>query len=153
MNSAISCRRFFAVTLTAILLAGCASSSQENETLTIPYRPQPGKGLVIVYRESTSLFREGWVGRITNFRHVYDNGRDLGKLSGGTFFLVNTAPGPHAFNANDEDEKVTINVEPGKTYFIKAELDVGMWTMGETLEAVDFNEGAEALQYLEKADE
>jgi hypothetical protein len=153
MNSITSGIRFFAVTLIAALLTGCASSSLDDTALTIPYRPKSGKGLVIIYRESTSLFREGWVGRITNFRHIYDNGRNLGKLSGGTFFLDDADPGPHAFYAKDEDEKLSLQIEAGKTYLIKAELDAGMWTVSETLETVEFSEGAEALQYLEKAEE
>ncbi|MFO1483650.1 MAG: DUF2846 domain-containing protein [Verrucomicrobiaceae bacterium] len=145
--------RFVVAIFVTMLIASCASSGGEGSAAGIPYHPKPGKGLVIIYRENTSLFREGWVGRIVNFRHIYDNGRDLGKLSDGTFFLDQATPGTHAFTAKDTDEKTTIHVEAGKTYFILAELDVGVWTVGETLRQVDFSEGAEALQYLEKADE
>ena len=94
--------------------------------------------------------REGWVGRIVNFRHIYDNGRDFEKLSGGTFILDDATPGTHIFTAKDEDKKLEINVVAGKTYFIKAELHAGMWSPNERLEEVEFSEGAEAISDLEK---
>ncbi len=143
--------RLFTTAAAAAILAGCASQEQ-GSVASIPYHPKPGKGLVIVYRNETSLMREGWVGRIVNFRHIYDNTQDMGKLAGGTFILDDATPGRHSFTANDEEKKVEINVEAGKTYFIHADLHAGMWTPSQVIEQVEWREGAPAVLRLHKAE-
>jgi hypothetical protein len=144
--------RISSIAASILILAGCSSVGDVDEN-SLPYKPKAGKGLVIIYREGTSLFREGWVGRILNFRHVYDGDRDFGKLSEGTFILDNALPGTHVFYSGKDDErKTTLVVEPGKTYFLRAQLHNGMWTPGESLDLVDFSEGVEGLEGLELAE-
>lgn len=150
MNTPTVLLRLGLLAILVTLNTQCSSVSDESGAL--PYKPKPGKGLVIIYREDTSLFREGWVGRITNFRHVHDGARDLGKLSGGTFMLDDATPGTHVFfSGKDEDRKTTLQVEAGKTYFLRAQLHAGMWTPGESLDLVEFDEGVEGLEGLELA--
>ena len=70
MNTGTSFFRLCTLNLAAAFIVGCASEEQASSAASIPYRPKPGKGLVILYRESTSIMREGWVGKIVNFRHL-----------------------------------------------------------------------------------
>ncbi len=151
MNTPTSLLRLFTVTVASALIVGCASEEQGSSAASIPYHPQPGKGLVILYREGTSIMREGWVGKIVNFRHLHDNGQDVGNLSGGTFILDDAAPGQHSFTAKDDEKTTVINVEAGKTYFLHADLKAGMWIPSEVLEPVELAEGAEALKDLKKS--
>ncbi|HEY3897699.1 MAG TPA: DUF2846 domain-containing protein [Chthoniobacter sp.] len=148
MNPRKVIRNMAIAALFGALFTSCASQNQGDLT-SIPYKPKPDKGLVVIYREHTALMREGWVGRIVNFRHIFDNGQDFGKLSGGTFILDDAAPGPHSFWAKDDDKKVPINVQAGQTYFLRADLRTGMWSPSEVLEIVDFREGAEGIKDLE----
>ncbi len=152
MDFRTSLIRLFTVTIASFLLFGCASETQVSSAVSIPYSPKPGKGLVILYREGTSIWREGWVGKIVNFRHLYDNGHDVGNLSGGTFILDDASPGQHSFTANDEEKKTVLNVDAGKTYFIRADLRTGMWRPSEVLEQVELAEGAAALKDLKKSE-
>ena len=143
--------RLCVLAILATMSASCSSLPDGDGSL--PYKPKPGKALVIIYRESTSLFREGWVGRITNFRHVQDGSLDLGKLSGGTFFLHDAAPGTHVFfSGKDDERKTTLQLEAGKIYFLRAQLHTGMWTPGESLDHVEFDEGVEGLEGLEQVE-
>src|SRR5438093_52484 len=83
------------------LVAGCASTgAQSSAAPAAADRPNPGKGLVIFYRESH--FKGGGVGFIV--RDVEElkpgtpgSGPQIGSLPNGSYFVYNATPGKHTF--------------------------------------------------------
>jgi hypothetical protein len=107
----------------ALMLAFCvplAGFAQENP-LSAPRGNSKAKtGVVVFFRQRKYLgggiaykVREGDV--------------ELGKLSNGSYFTVRTSAGRHEFNVHGETRDViTLEVEPGETYFVSFSLGVGV---------------------------
>lgn len=107
-------------------------------------RPKPGKGLVIFYREKKL---EGWAMGY----NVREGENNIGGLPNGSYFVYDVAPGPHTFAASTESTaRRTINVVPGKTYYVRGEVEVGLWVGRPHLTIVDPSEGASALDGLKR---
>lgn len=129
------------VASTALLaLAGCASSGgsapeKKSEPPAASAAPAPapvsapapaaasssgGVGKIVFFRESK------FAGGAVSFK-VREGQTELGKLSSGTYFIANLAPGPHEFTVHSEAKDIlNLEVEPGETYYIQGSISMGL---------------------------
>lgn len=115
-------RKLIAVTLAmcALMLGGCTSlPPQNNSDPTIveakAFSPAPeGKGYVYVYRDS-------WFARLIPME-VYLDSKSLGDSYNKSFFLLKLDAGKTYKLATDSEfgnNEVDLNIESGKTYYIR----------------------------------
>jgi len=125
------------------LLSSCASVQREAAPAQ-PDRPQAGKGLVIFYRE------RHFTGGGVSYK-VFDNGTRIGGLPNGAYFVYQAQPGVHTFTAATEvtDEK-PLAVEAGKTYYIRGEVQMGVFVGRPHLIIVDRQEAANKIKDLHR---
>ncbi len=66
------------------------------------------------------------IGAAVGFK-VREGDVELGKLRNGTFFVLNVAPGSHAYVVHSEARDVlTMEVEAGETYYVQGTLGMGI---------------------------
>jgi hypothetical protein len=81
--------------------------------------PPPGKGQIVFFREKK------FTGAAIRFK-VREGDAELGKLSNGVYFVVPVDPGTHTYTVHTEaKDNLTLEVEPGETYFVKASISMG----------------------------
>jgi hypothetical protein len=79
-----------------------------------------GTGTVIFFRPSK------FVGAVLGFK-VRENGKELGKLRNGTYFVLPVPAGTHQYEVQGEAKDVlTLEVEAGETYYVQGLLGVGI---------------------------
>ena len=87
---------------------------------------KPNQGLVVFYRMSA------FAGKAVRFNVNHAEGT-LGQLLSGTYLYKHLDPGVHNFFVQgvslDGQDSITVNVEAGKTYYIKGEVLMG-WPAG-----------------------
>jgi hypothetical protein len=148
------------------LVVGCASDKQPSSQVADapPGPPDPGKGLIIFYRESH--FQGGGV----PFRIFDANTQPPTKivdLSNGRYFAHSVAPGKHRFLGSksaklpsfDINRPITmtdlyfcaINIESNTTYYAHAELVPSGLVTRAKLSFVDAPQGSEAIKSLRSA--
>ena len=82
----------------------------------------PEKGLVVFYR--VKMFKGGAVR--FNVHHAQGV---IGTLTNGSFFHTYLEPGQHTFWSEViSQDSVSLNVEAGKTYYVKGETKLGVYT-------------------------
>ena len=107
--------------------------------------PVPPKGQVVFFRRKSLLGTGQWF-------NVREDGKALGKLSNGAYFIQPETPGQHTFTAKTEPEfkdRLTLKIDAGETYFVE-----GMLTHGVVIgvadltpsDAVAFNSAAKDLK-------
>lgn len=88
---------------------------------------KPDKGLVIFYRISRAK------GAAIRFEINNNAKGSIGQLSNGAILQTEAEPGEHSFSVRspsvDGQDSITINVEAGKTYYVKGEVLWG-WPAG-----------------------
>lgn len=131
---------FAAVILSSALLGGCASvplaSNAENATAKSFPAPESGKAGIYVYRDS-------FVGKALK-KDVYLDGRCLGETADRVFFYQQiSASQPHTLGTESEfsPNNLTLNVAPGKNYFVRQYIKMGVFVGGAGLEQVPESEG------------
>jgi hypothetical protein len=91
--------------------------------VTIPLTPPPsGHGQIVFFRAKSALGTAQWF-------NVREEGKALGKLDNGAYFVVVVDPGEHVFTAKTEPEfkdKLKLKVDPGETYFVQGVLSKGV---------------------------
>jgi len=129
--------------LAVAFLTSCASVEKDTSPPRVD-RAEPGKALVIFYRESKL------VGSAVGF-DVRDNGVKIGGLPNGSFFAYQATPGEHTFSAATEntDESV-LTVEPAKTYYIRGSIEMGVWVGRPNLMIMNADEGKSASRGLKR---
>lgn len=129
--------------LIAVMCVGC--TSVQKQSLNELPQVQSEKGLVYFYRE------KAFVGGGMSY-YVCENGEKLGALQSGTFFFVEPEPGLHIYTAKTETEnKVTLEIEKGKTYYIKGEIKMGVLVGQPELTIVHELEGKGEIPNLQYA--
>jgi hypothetical protein len=107
--------------------------------------PPPGQGQVVFFRAKSLLGTGQWF-------NVREDGKALGKLVNGAYFVDVTEPGLHTYAAKTEPEfndKLKLQIDPGETYFVE-----GVLTKGVIIGAADltpstaaaFNKAAKDLK-------
>ena len=110
------------VTPTAVALRASVGSSALWVGSTVIPQPPPGQGQVIFFRKKSLVATGQW------FR-VREGDKAIRKLANGTYFVENTTPGTHTYSASFEPElkdKLTLQVDPGETYFVQGTTTVGL---------------------------
>lgn len=99
---------------------GCATTPkapQDRDAAAKSFRAPAGKGNVYVYRPSR-------FGTLVTCSVLVD-GRWASDLPARTFAVASLQPGQHEVQAvwSDSTAGITVNVEPGRTYFLKIGVD------------------------------
>jgi hypothetical protein len=83
---------------------------------------------------------------------VYADTKYITKVANNTYFATKVDPGLVTFNAMTEPPKVTasMNLEPGKTYYLKCGVSTGMWVGRPALEFVSENTGISETAKMRK---
>ncbi|MCS2162903.1 DUF2846 domain-containing protein [Scandinavium sp. H11S7] len=131
---------FAAIILSSMLLGGCASvplaSDAENATAKAFPAPENGKAGLYVYRDS-------FAGKALK-KDVYLDGHCLGETSDRVFFYqqISTSQS-HMLGTESEfsPNNLTLNVVPGKNYFVRQYIKMGVFVGGAGLENVSETEG------------
>ena len=113
----------------ALLLAGCASGGLTGkEALTLA--PEPQKARLVIYR--TAIY-----GMAVQPSYIV-NGKPVAPAQPSGFVVCDLTPGPHAVTVDNPSinvnfgggtDKVDVNLKPGETQFIRADMNMGL-TMG-----------------------
>jgi hypothetical protein len=122
--------RTISITLcaTVLLLAGCAAAPMRPTQFNAAAEPR--QAIVTFVRESV------WMGDGIHL-YLWDGESFIGTLSAGTLVQYRVAPGPHVFMANSENwSYVKADLQPGKHYFIKANMFPGFATARSALTPV-----------------
>lgn len=83
--------------------------------------PPPGKGEVVFFRPKDL---QGWA----IWFNIRENGKALGKLTNGVYFVAFVDPGAHTFTAATENkDTLKLIVEPGQTYYVAGSITMGFW--------------------------
>jgi Protein of unknown function (DUF2846) len=126
-----------------IFLTSCASVEREAAPMGSD-RPEPGKALVIFYRE------RHFVGGGVSYK-VFDNGTRIGGLPNGAYFVYQAKPGAHKFTASTESTSEHVRtLEVGKTYYIRGEVHMGVMVGRPELVVADGKEAAAAIKGLHR---
>ncbi len=122
------------------------ADADAGETAAIPIPPPPaGEGQIVFFRAKSLLGTAQWF-------NVRENGKALGKLGNGAYFIQPESPGVHNFTAKLEPElkdRLKIQVDPGQTYFVEGTLTAGLVLSAADLvpSTVDkFNKAAKHLK-------
>lgn len=137
---------FIILLVFAALLSGCATSMVVPLKEHGPYSAvkNPDKGLIFVYRESATF-------GLLRGMYIQANGKRIGALNSGTFFVHEADRGPVRISVEDwiqGDRSRTIEVEPGKEYYIRGYLSMGFPDAEPRIEIVHDLEGKEAIKGL-----
>lgn len=116
------------------VLAGCASVPLASPELDAQAKsfaaPAAGKANIYVYRHESF----GAAIRIP----VSLDGRKVASTAAKTYMLLSVAPGPHQVLSDAEvEDKLEVNAEAGKTYYIWQEIKMGAFMARTKLQMVD----------------
>ncbi|SIR27571.1 Protein of unknown function [Aeromonas sp. RU39B] len=130
--------------LGALLLAGCASvpmeSAQENAKLKSFPAPQSNMAGLYIYRDS--------FGGKALKKDVFVDSECLGETADRVFFYKQVSGGKeHEISTESEfsDNKLSIFTEPGKNYFVRQYIKMGVFVGGANLETVSEEEGKRVI--------
>jgi len=99
--------------------AAPASVTDPAPAATLP-ADTANMGTVIFFRDKK------FSGSMMRFK-VREGGKELGKLSSGAYFSTQVPAGKHEFEVHSEAKDVlTIEVEPGETYYVLGSISMGM---------------------------
>jgi hypothetical protein len=122
---------------------GCATAKLSTADLQSlkQQRPPEGKALVYVVRPTV-------IGGVVKFTTLCDD-QVMGTTTGNQFLYVVLEPGMHHFESLAENKaKLSLQVEEGRTYFIKQKVQMGIVMARTDLELMDESEGRKSLQSL-----
>jgi hypothetical protein len=133
-------------TLMLIMAAGCSTFNKvgkmpaDVDSTVKSLQPPAGKSLVYVVRPT--LLGKPFGGEITA------NGEYVGTTQGHIYVYAVLTPGDYKFKVtgHDNESELEVNLEAGKTYFIKESVFPGMFKGFTKLSLLDNDEGRQALQ-------
>ena len=128
MNTKI--RKYFVVLLT-FLFIGCAINGPVYQKVNkIP----ENSGVVYIYRPSHFRPGEGLAPNLYRSKGT----KYLTKIYNGGYFPYFVEPGEIDFSvATETESSVTLNIAPGKIYYIKLTMGMGVWVLRPHLIVVD----------------
>jgi hypothetical protein len=158
-----------------LLVTGCGSTGTKRQaTPAAGDHPEPGKGLVIFYRESH--FEGGALGYAVRDFDKKPKPNDMfkalsqpriGALPNGSYFVYQAAPGGHSFGGSEIDvwefgvgcreylyvnAFCRVNIESNTTYYIR--VDFRRFTFGQQsdpgVRVVGSPQGSEAIKSLKR---
>ncbi|MCU1716420.1 DUF2846 domain-containing protein [Pseudomonas sp. 5P_3.1_Bac2] len=135
--------------LSLALLAGCASvpmasTEQDQQSKTFSAPPPDQSGLYI--------FRDSILGAALK-KTVKVDGEVIGETASNTYFYRLIKPGQHLLSTESEfsDNSIELYTEPGKNYYVRQSIKLGVFVGGAKLKVVDEAEGQEAVASTQQA--
>jgi len=128
-----------------VILSGCTSvpmASKELDSAAKAFPPPPSD------KSGIYVFRNSFVGQALKKRVSID-GRKIGDTANKVFFYKTIAPGTHTIATESEfgDNLISFQSQPGKNYFARQYITMGVFVGGSNLEMVNEEEGKkEVLQ-------
>jgi len=117
------------------------AADQPTSATAIP-PPPAGKGQVIFYRPWNYFGAADWI-------KIRENGAELGKMYGGHYFIQVTDPGVHKYTvAMETTDTLKLQVDPGETYYVAAQVHMGVVLYRFNLAPVDEATFDKALKHL-----
>ncbi len=130
----------------AVMTPGAAVAAKEKAPAAIP-APTAGKGQVVFYRTG------GFVGAAISC-NVRENGKLIGGLGGGKYFVQEFEPGKHVFTTKSEaTDTLNMEIESGETYYVRCTIGMGVVAGRPNLSPVqkaDFDEKSAKLKLKTK---
>jgi hypothetical protein len=103
-----------------VLFAPCMAFAQQNPWAPAGASARPTTGVVVFFREKK------FAGGAIAFK-VREGTTELGRLPNGSYFTITARPGKHEYVVHSETRDVlTLEVEPGETYFVSFNLGFGV---------------------------
>jgi hypothetical protein len=129
-------------TLLLTLGVGCASvpmaSTQEDLWTKQNLRAPPGRSLIVLYRNES-------FGAAVKMPVMLD-GRVAGQTAARVYFVWEVSPGTHQLASLTENTaRLSLQADPGWTYFVWQEVKMGTWQAGSALHLVDEQTGRQAV--------
>lgn len=126
------------------ILTGCASvamgpQDKDAELKTFAAPPADQSGLYI--------YRDSWVGQALKKSLIVD-GELIGETAKGVYFHRFLAPGKHVISTESEfsDNAITLVTEPGKNYYLRQYIRMGMFVGGANLKLMSEEQAQQALK-------
>ena len=102
-----------------------------SEALAQVEQPEEGKATVVFYRKKKMS------GSALKF-NVQDSERTYGDLKNGDVMNISVDPGEHTFYSKVfREDAITLNVQAGKVYYVKATIRMGYYAGRPKFEQVD----------------
>jgi len=106
--------------------------------------PPPGKGEVVFFRPNEYV---GWAVWFNN----RENGKALGKLTNGVYFVTVADPGPHTYTAATENkDMLKLEVDPGEIYYVEGTVTMGVFVGEADISPSDQDEFVKAAHKLKE---
>lgn len=118
-------KKFFTPALAAVLLTAPVSApafakEKAPKAIVAVASPPAGQGQVV-------FFRPGSMMGMALGCHVREDGRLVGNLANGKYYVQSFAPGKHVFTASSEaTDTLNLEVEPGETYYVRCGIGMGV---------------------------
>lgn len=111
--------RFVTMALAAsVAFPAIAAETKNQEPIAIP-APPAGKGQIVFFRPGGMGFALGC--------SVNENGQKVSSLGAGTYFIMVTDPGKHAFSVKSEaTDTLALEVEADETQYAKCKIKMGI---------------------------
>ena len=134
--------------LGTLFLAGCASVPMESaqESVRLKAFPAPESNMAGIY-----VYRDSYMGKAQK-KDIYIDSECLGESANHTFFYKQVAGGKnHELSTESEfsDNKISVFTEPGKNYFFRQIIKIGVFVGGAKLEAVPESEGKRVISKVD----
>lgn len=131
----------------SLFVAGCATpmAVSVDKQASAPVKVDPRKAQVYFMRDQAF---------VASLRGIFvtDNGKRIGGLNSGTYFLYQATPGTHVFSVEDwlagQDPSRKMTVAAGRKYYLKGSLQMGFWDAQPRIEIVAPEEGEAAISEL-----
>lgn len=132
--------------LPMLMLVGCSAplAVSMDEGASVLKTDKKDVGYVYIYREAEFLASARGI-------YIAANGKRVGALNSGTYFIYEAKPGNLVLAAENSLEKPvtrTLTISPGKKYFIQGSFKSGFWDVIPNLTIMNNNEGESAIQSL-----
>ncbi|MCC6137919.1 MAG: DUF2846 domain-containing protein [Bdellovibrionaceae bacterium] len=127
-----------------LVLCSCATVNVAEQRSFA--KPDSKKSTIYFYRESAFA---GWSAKY-NIWEDESKPQKIGALKNGSYFFITVPPGKKTFFVNGEVRSaVTLDMLPGKTYYIQNNINMGFWVARPKLTEVT---ESEALRQIKDTD-
>jgi PBP1b-binding outer membrane lipoprotein LpoB len=127
----------------ALFINGCAGPSGtlaplDNDNKAKEFKVNKEKANLYIYRNETFGF--------ALLMPISINGKSIGKTAAKTYFHLNLKPGQYDITSEMENiSKISLNLEPNKSYYVWQEVKMGTWMAQTLLQEVNASVGKEGV--------
>jgi Protein of unknown function (DUF2846) len=136
-----------AASVSAVAITPAAAVAAKETAPVVIAAPGAGKGQVVFYRTG------GFVGAAISC-NVREDGKLIGGLGGGKYFIQEFEPGKHVFTTKSEaTDTLNMEIESGETYYVRCGIGMGVVAGRPNLSPVqkaDFDEKSAKLKLKTK---